>query len=157
MIHLTTLVYVRKGDQTLLVHMDKKPAGHPNLGKWNAPGGHFEDGETPEECAIREVKEETGLTIKNPKIKGFLTFPDFFDDGDEYMFLLEATEFEGELLQNAPEGTVHWIDNDKAMDRERWPGDKLFEPWMEDGRFFSAKIVYNKGKIVDHSVVFRNE
>ncbi len=84
-------------------------------GKWNGLGGKFEDGETPEECAIREVKEESGLTIKNPKMKGIMTFPSFNGRETWYVFLFLMEEFEGELIESN-EGNLERIDNDKILE-----------------------------------------
>jgi 8-oxo-dGTP diphosphatase len=116
-------------------------------------GGKFEKGESPEECAIREVKEESGLIMKNPKLRGFITFPMFDGKKDWYVFLFTAHEFEGKLIDSR-EGTLEWIHNGKLFDLNLWEGDKVFIPWLFQEKFFSAKFVYENGKYVSHSVEF---
>ncbi len=95
---LATLCYVRKDGRTLMVHRIKK-ANDIHQGKWNGLGGKLEPGETPEECASREILEESGLRVKNLKLKGFLTFPLFARDEDWYAFVFVVDEFEGELIE----------------------------------------------------------
>lgn len=91
---LATLVYLRKNGKTLMVYRNKK-ANDVHQGKWNGLGGKFEAGETPEECAIREVLEESGLMVKDLKLKGFLSFPEFANNEDWYAFLFCANDYEG--------------------------------------------------------------
>jgi 8-oxo-dGTP diphosphatase len=122
-------------------------------GKWNGLGGKFEQGETPEECVIREVKEESGLLIKNPKMHGFITFPLFDGMKDWYVFLFTAREFEGKLIDSS-EGQLEWIKNEKLLELNLWEGDKEFISWLLDDKFFSAKFVYENGKLKDYKVYF---
>ena len=84
-----------------LVHRNKKPSDI-HEGKWNGLGGKFEAGETPDECVIREVQEETGLLIQNPRLHGLLMFPNF-KGNDWYVFVFTATEFGGEITDDSPE------------------------------------------------------
>ncbi len=122
-------------------------------GKWNGLGGKFEPGETPEDCAIREIFEESGLKVSNPKLKGLLTFPGFANDEDWYAFVFVVQDFEGELI-DSPEGTLSWIDNDKLGELELWEGDRIFLEWLNHPNFFSAKFNYKDGKFIDYQVVF---
>lgn len=149
---LATLCYVRNNGKTLMLYRNKKENDY-HEGKWNGLGGKFEQGETPEECAIREVKEECGLTIKNPTLKGIITFPMFDTVEDWYVFLFVINEFEGELI-DSPEGKLEWIDDDKLNALNLWDGDKIFIPWLSGDKFFSAKFNYEDGKYIDHTVVF---
>src|SRR3990172_9255073 len=96
---LATLCYVRKDGKTLMVHRIKK-TNDMHQGKWNGLGGKFEPGETPEQCAIREIYEESGLLVKQPELKGFLTFPGFSNDEDWYAFVFVAHQFSGELIDS---------------------------------------------------------
>lgn len=123
-------------------------------GKWNGLGGKLEPGESPEECVIREVKEESGLIIRDPIMKGIITFPAFDGVDDWYVFLFTASQFEGTLMESSPEGNLEWIDSEKVYDLELWEGDKIFLNWMEDDRFFSAKFVYEEENLVAHDVIF---
>ena len=92
---LATLCYVKRDDCTLMVHRNKK-VNDIHEGKWNGLGGKFEAGETPEECVRREVLEESGLEIQNPRLHGLLVFTNF-KGNDWYVFVYTATEFRGEL------------------------------------------------------------
>lgn len=149
---LATLCYVIDNDKTLMLHRIKKK-NDIHEGKWNGLGGKFEHGETPEECVIREVKEESGLIITNPKLHGFITFPMFDGKKDWYVFLFTARSFEGELI-DSHEGRLEWIQNDKLFDLNLWDGDEIFMRWLQQDKFFSAKFVYENGKLKEHSVNF---
>lgn len=149
---LATLCYLRRNGQTLMVHRVKK-ANDMHEGKWNGLGGKLDAGETPEECAIREVYEESGLRVRNPQLKGILTFPAFDDFEDWYVFVYLVTEFEGELI-DSPEGNLQWIDNTELKNLKLWDGDPLFISWLDHKGIFSAKFTYNLGRLVTHEVVF---
>ena len=149
---LATLCYLKRAGKTLMVHRIKK-AGDMHAGKWNGLGGKLEPGETPEECARREIHEESGLTVTKPVFKGLLTFPAFANDEDWYAFVFVAHEFEGELI-DSPEGVLRWIDDAELFNLSLWEGDKVFLPWLEQTGFFSGKFVYRDGKLIDHQVVF---
>ena len=149
---LATLCYIRRDGQTLMVHRIKK-SNDMHQGKWNGLGGKLEAGETPEECVLREVYEESGLKVHNPQLKGLLTFPAFDDFEDWYVFVYLVTEFEGELI-DSPEGNLQWIDNAKLNDLHLWDGDPIFLAWLETKGLFSAKFTYNNGRLVSHEVVF---
>jgi 8-oxo-dGTP diphosphatase len=151
---LATLCYVidKKTNSTLMLHRVKKENDY-HEGKWNGLGGKFELGESPEECAIREIEEESGLRVKNIKMKGFITFPMFDKIEDWYVFLFTAADFEGELI-DSPEGNLKWIPNEKLTEINLWDGDKIFIPWLFEDKFFSAKFIYVEGKYVDHQVYF---
>ena len=151
---LATLCYVidKNTDCTLMIHRIKKKNDY-HQGKWNGLGGKFEPGESPEECAIREIREESGLRVKSIKMKGFITFPLFDGKEDWYVFLFTAEEFEGKLI-NSKEGELDWIPNDKLTDINLWEGDKYFIPWLFKKEFFSAKFIYKNGNYITHSVNF---
>ena len=149
---LATLCYLKRAGKTLMVHRIKK-AGDMHIGKWNGLGGKLEPGETPEECALREIQEESGLTVTSPVLKGLLTFPAFANDEDWYAFVFVAHEFEGELI-DSPEGVLRWIDDAELFNLNLWDGDRIFLPWLERAGFFSGKFVYRSGKLIDHHVVF---
>lgn len=147
-----TLCYIKHNDKTLMLHRIKKE-NDMHEGKWNGLGGKLDPGETPEECVIREIQEESGLTIHNPQLRGILTFP-MFDGMDDWMaFLFIATQFEGNLI-DSPEGNLEWVDDDKVLDLNLWPGDRIFLKWLEQDAFFSGKFIYKNKQLVDHSVVF---
>lgn len=122
-------------------------------GKWNGLGGKFHSGESPEECVIREVKEESGLTITNPKLKGFLTFPNFKEGQDWQMFIFISTDFSGSLIE-CDEGKLEWIEDEKLKDLPLWEGDYLFLDWLKQNRFFTGKFIYQNKQLISHSVLF---
>lgn len=147
---LATLCYIRKNGKTLMLHRVKK-ANDMHEGKWNGLGGKFEDGESPEECAVREVKEECGLNVKNPKLKGILTFPAFSNNETWYVFVFLMTEFDGELIESN-EGDLAWIDNEKLFDLNLWGGDKIFMQQLDQEGFFSGKFIYKDGELIEHKL-----
>ena len=149
---LATLCYVKHNDKTLMVHRNKKP-NDIHAGKWNGLGGKFEAGETPEECIRREVKEEAGLVIQNPRMHGLLMFPNF-KGNDWYVFVFTASEFEGQLSESSPEGRLAWIDDDKLTELNLWESDHIFLPWLAAGKFFSAKFEYAGDVMQGYNVTF---
>ena len=149
---LATLLYVMKDDKTLMLYRNKRKKDY-HEGKWNGLGGKFELGESPEECAIRELEEESGLIAKNLILKGHLTFPMFDGVDDWYVFVFIVDKFEGELIESE-EGELRWIPNKELKDLNLWEGDQIFIDWLFDDKFFSAKFIYDKGKFIDYEVVF---
>ena len=151
---LATLCYVinKKNNSTLMIHRVKKENDYHH-GKWNGLGGKFEPGESPEECAIREIKEESGLTVKDIVMKGLITFPMFDGKEDWYVFLFVTDNFEGELI-DSNEGNLAWIPNEKLTEINLWDGDKIFIPWLSQDKFFSAKFNYKDGRFIDYKVNF---
>ena len=135
----------------ILVHRNKK-SNDIHERKWNGLGGKFEAGETPEECVTREVLEESGLSIQNPKYCGLLMFPNF-KGNDWYVFVFTASEFIGELI-DSPEGSLEWIPDDKLLDLNLWESDHIFFPWIENGKFFSARFEYDGEVMKGYEVTF---
>ncbi|MCB9136675.1 MAG: 8-oxo-dGTP diphosphatase [Anaerolineales bacterium] len=150
--NLATLCYVKSNGHTLMVHRVKKQ-NDMHAGKWNGLGGKLDAGESPEECVIREVWEESGLTIREPRLHGVLTFPGFANDEDWYAFLFTATEFDGALI-DSPEGVLRWVPDGELLALNLWEGDQIFIPWLDQPKFFSGKFTYRDGKLVSHEVVF---
>ena len=149
---LSTICYIEHEDQYLMLHRIKKE-NDVHHGKWIGLGGKMEAGETPEECIIREVHEESGLKIHAPMMKGILTFPKFKDDEDWYVFLFTAKDFTGEIIESA-EGVLQWVDKKELWSLNLWEGDRLFLQWMEQKKFFSGKITYEKGHLIENRVTF---
>jgi 8-oxo-dGTP diphosphatase len=148
---LATLCYIQRAGQTLMIHRIKR-ADDIHLGKWNGLGGKFEPGESPEECVVREVREESGLELQQPRLCGLLMFPGF-KGNDWYVFVFTAHAFNGELTENY-EGYLEWIPDDKLESLPLWPSDHIFLPWIRSGKFFSAKFVYEGDEMQGHSVTF---
>lgn len=149
---LATLCYIRKNDKTLMLYRNKKK-NDTHRGKWNGLGGKLEAGETPEACAIREVKEECGLNVLSLQLKGFLTFPLFDGEHDWYVFVFIINEFTGELITSS-EGELEWIENDKLLELNLWAGDRIFLPWLEKGNLFSGIFKYEAGELLKWDVNF---
>jgi 8-oxo-dGTP diphosphatase len=149
---LATLCYIRRAGKTLMMHRVKKQ-NDVHHGKWNGLGGKLEPGETPEACARREIREESGLAVSTLALKGFLTFPEFSQGEDWYAFVFSAECEDGTLI-DSPEGDLEWIDDGRLLELELWEGDRIFLPWLERKGFFSGKFVYKNGKLLEHSVVF---
>lgn len=143
---LTTMCYIEKDGEYLMLHRTKKQ-NDPNHDLWLGIGGHFENGETPGECIKREVKEETGLTLIEPELRGMVTFSD--GDWHEYMFLYIARKFEGELTE-CNEGELLWVPKETVMnDLPIWEGDRIFLKLMQsDAPFFSLKLEYQNRKLI---------
>jgi len=145
-----TLCYIEKDGKYLMLHRTKKE-NDLNKDKWIGVGGKFEDKESPEECAIREVKEETGLTLNSCKLRCIVTFVSN-EWETEYMYVFTSNDFTGELTE-CNEGELEWIDKEKVRDLPTWEGDKIFlDRVLEDTPFFTAKVKYDGEKLVGYSV-----
>lgn len=148
---LTTLCYIEQDGQYLMLHRVKKEKDI-NKDKWIGVGGHFEPAETPEECLLREVKEETGLTLTSWRFCGLVTFISDQWEDVEYMCLYRADGFTGELI-DCDEGTLEWVDKEKVYDLPIWEGDKIFFRLMEEqASFFSLKLRY-EGDVLAEAVL----
>jgi 8-oxo-dGTP diphosphatase len=148
---LATLCYLRRPGQTLMLHRTKRP-GDIHAGKWNGLGGKFLPGESPEQCVIREIYEESGLQIAHPRLHGLLVFAGFKGD-DWYVFVFTADDFSGELKENE-EGYLQWIPDSEFDVLPLWPSDHIFLPWLRQEKFFSARFLYEGDTFVNHSVIF---
>ena len=143
---LTTLCYIEQDDKYLMLHRVKKEHDI-NKDKWIGIGGHFEGTESPEECLLREVREETGLTLTDYRFRGLVTFVSG-EECLEYMALYTATGFTGDMLP-CDEGTLEWVDKEAVYGLNLWAGDKLFFRLLEEDRpFFSLKLVYDRSGIL---------
>lgn len=142
---MSTLCYMERNDCYLMMHRVIKE-NDINRNKWIGVGGHFEAGESPDDCLIREVHEETGYTLIDYTFRGIVTF--IYGDGDdqviEYMHLFTATEWKGDSVY-CDEGVLEWIPQNRLPELELWEGDKIFLKLLrEREKFFSLKLVYNK-------------
>lgn len=138
---LTTLCYIIKDGKYLMMHRVKKEKDL-NKDKWIGVGGHFEYGESPDDCLKREVKEETGLTLLDYKARGIVTFV-YGENIVEYMHLFTADRFEGELI-DCDEGELVWVPINEVCSLPIWEGDKVFFRLLEETNdFFSLKLVYS--------------
>lgn len=147
---LTTLCYIEKDDQYLMLHRVKKEKDE-NHDKWIGVGGKFEQGETPEECLLREVREETGLTLTAYRFRGIVTFvSDIW--GTEYMHLFTADGYTGELTE-CSEGELVWVKKSEIETLHIWEGDKVFLRLLEECQdFFSLKLRYEGENLTETKV-----
>lgn len=136
----TTLCYIERGHQYLMLHRTKK-ANDENHDKWIGIGGHFEPGETPLACILRECREETGLTLIEPRYRGIVHFrSDVWPDEDMHLF--SAGRFEGEVT-DCDEGELAWIDRDRLLALTLWEGDKIFLRLLDThAGFFELTLRY---------------
>ena len=143
----TTLCYLEKDGAYLMLHRVKKKKD-VNKEKWIGVGGHFEEGESPEDCLIREVREETGLTLTEWQYRGIVTFVS--DEAPtEYMHLFTAAGFAGQMKETCDEGTLEWVPIEKIPTLSLWEGDKIFLRLLsENAPFFSLKLVYQGSSLV---------
>lgn len=147
---MTTLCYIEKDDCYLMLHRTTKKQDM-NKDKWIGVGGHMESGESPEECMLREVLEETGLTLTEYKFRGIITFHSSGYEA-EYMCLFTSNRFEGELI-DCDEGTLEWVPKKRIPTLNLWEGDKLMFQLMDLRQdFFSLKLSYDGDQLVSASV-----
>lgn len=148
---LATLCYLRRDGHTLMIHRNKR-AGDIHQGKWNGLGGKLNPGESPEQCVIREVREECGLNIRNPRYHGLLMFANFKGE-DWFVWVFSATDFDGNLTETG-EGTLQWIPTLELPRLPLWPSDLIFFPWLERDGVFSARFQYAGEEMLGHEVYF---
>ncbi len=140
-VSMSTLCYIEKDGCYLMLHRVVKK-NDINKDKWIGVGGHFEAGESPEECVIREVKEETGYTLTSYRYRGLVTFVSG-DTEVEYMSLFTADGFEGVPIA-CDEGVLEWVPMENVYELNLWEGDKIFFRLLEEEiPFFSLKLVYD--------------
>ena len=138
---LTTLCYIENEGAYLMLHRISKK-NDVNKDKWIGVGGHFEGDESPEDCLLREVREETGLTLTSWRFRGLVTFKAEGWD-TEYMCLYTADKYEGEMI-TCNEGTLEWVKKEDVLKLNIWEGDKIFFRLLDENQdFFSLKLVYN--------------
>ena len=144
---MTTLCYIETEDSYLMLHRVSKK-NDVNKDKWIGVGGHFEEGESPEECLLREVREETGLTLTSWRFRGIVTFTQE-GYGTEYMCLYTADGFEGEIRE-CEEGVLEWIKKEELLKLNLWKGDLIFLKLLKDDMpFFSLKLSYRGDELTD--------
>ncbi len=144
----TTLCYIERGREYLMLHRVKKEHDC-NRDKWIGVGGKFEEGESPEDCLLREVREETGLTLTRWRYRGIVTFVS--DEWEtEYMHLFTADAWTGAMRADCDEGVLTWLDRAELLQKPIWEGDRVFLRLLEEDRpFFSLKLRYQGEKLVE--------
>ncbi len=143
----TTLCYIEQDGAYLMLHRIKKE-NDENRDKWIGIGGKFEKGESPEDCILREVREETGLTLLDYRYRGIVTFVSDMFETTEYMHLFTASRFTGEIKE-CDEGELCWLPKTELYSLPMWAGDRIFLDLLDtDEPFFSLKLVY-RGENLD--------
>ena len=142
----TSLVYIEKDNKYLLLHRIKKE-NDVNKDKWIGVGGKFLENESPEECAKRETKEETGLDLLSLSYRGIVTFIAKGFEG-EYMHLFHSDSFQGKI-KDCDEGVLEWIDKNEMLSLPIWEGDKIFLKLINDNSpFFALKLEYDGDSLI---------
>ena len=143
----TTLCYITRGEQVLMLHRVKKQ-NDINKDKWIGIGGKFEFEESPDECLLREAKEETGLTLTSWRCRGVVTFLNDSCEG-EYMYLFTADGFEGELKE-CDEGDLQWVDRAFLDQLPKWEWDQIFLDLLwKNEPFFLLKLRYDHDRLTE--------
>lgn len=146
----TTLIYLEQNGSYLLLHRVKKK-NDINKDKWIGVGGKCEENESPEECALRETYEETGLTVTDLRYRGVVTFVSDEYEG-EYMHLFTGSQFEGKL-KNCDEGELEWIPQEQVLRLPTWEGDAIFLKLLfENAPFFSLKLRYEGSRLAEKNL-----
>lgn len=149
----STLCYLEKDGKYLMMHRTKKK-NDMNIDKWIGVGGKFESGETPYECARREILEETGLSVNTLSYRGIVTFVSN-EFGTEYMHLFTSNDFSGKLTNSCEEGELVWIDKRAVCELPIWEGDKIFFNLLDNNTaFFSLKLCYEGDTLIFHKIEF---
>ena len=150
----TTLCYLEKDGAYLMLHRTKKE-NDENKDKWIGIGGKLEAGETPYECAYREIFEETGLSPNSLRYRGIVTFvSDIY--GTEYMHLFTTEDFSRKIKDACEEGELVWVEKSKIPTLNIWEGDKIFLSLLDtEERFFSLKLCYEGDKLIHHKTEFK--
>ena len=142
----TSLCYISRGDDVLMLHRVKKK-NDINHDKWIGIGGKFEENESPDECLLREVQEETGLTLTDWKCRGIVTF--LSENDGEYMYLFTANGFTGSLKE-CNEGDLQWVSRNFLDALPKWEGDQIFLDLLwQDAPFFLLTLRYQGDKLVE--------
>ena len=147
---LSTLCYIEKDNKYLMLHRTKKK-NDINKDKWLGIGGKFEEGESPEECIVREVMEETGLKLNSYQLRTIVTYVSTNWE-TEYMYVFTSNDFTGNLIE-CNEGDLQWIDKKEVTKLNTWEGDKIFmEKLQNDNIFFTVKFEYDGDKLIKYNL-----
>ena len=150
----TTLCYIEKDGAYLMMHRTKKK-NDENRDKWIGIGGKLENGETPYDCARREIFEETALCANKLFYRGIITFvSDLY--GTEYMHLFTCDDFSGSVKEDCDEGELLWVNKNEMFNLQLWEGDKIFLKLLnEEERFFSLRLEYRGDELRSHKIEYR--
>lgn len=145
---LTTLCYLEQDGKWLMMHRIKKEHD-VNRDKWIGVGGHAEAYESPEDCLLREVEEETGLRLTSYRFRGLVTFV-LLGEETQYMCLYTADRWEGKMAETCREGVLEWVEKERVTSLNLWVGDLVFFRLLQlDYPFFSLKLTYDKDELAE--------
>ena len=145
---LTTLCYLEQDGKWLMMHRIKKEHD-VNRDKWIGVGGHAEAYESPEDCLLREVEEETGLRLTSYRFRGLVTFV-LLGEETQYMCLYTADRWEGKMAETCREGVLEWVEKERVPSLHLWVGDLVFFRLLQlDYPFFSLKLTYDKDELAE--------
>ena len=145
---LTTLCYLEQDGKWLMMHRIKK-AHDVNRDKWIGVGGHAEAYESPEDCLLREVEEETGLRLTSYRFRGLVTFV-LLGEETQYMCLYTADRWEGKMAETCREGVLEWVEKERVPSLNLWVGDLVFFRLLQQNYpFFSLKLTYDKDELAE--------
>lgn len=143
--------YIKKDGKTLFLKRTKKK-NDVSHDKYLGIGGKQEKNEFIDDCLLREVKEETGLTLNEIKLKGMVFYPNFCGYDDELVYFYTSSSFSGNLI-NCNEGELVWINDKKIKELNLWEGDKLIFDWFKKDKIFNAIFYYdNEGNFNNYKV-----
>ena len=150
---LTTLCYIVQDHSVLMLQRNRKK-NDPNEGKWIGIGGHLEKNESPEDCARREVFEESGIVMNSEKLRGIVSFISGRDVTDIMMLYTSEDFIEPEGEYECNEGVLKWVEKEKISELNLWPGDRIFLKLLyEDAPFFTLKLVYDENDELCDSIL----
>ncbi|MBD3313865.1 NUDIX domain-containing protein [Candidatus Woesearchaeota archaeon] len=145
------MTYLRKDRKTLMIHKNKRPDKY-FYGYWDAPGGKIEPGETPKQAAVREMEEESGLKIRNPRLRSVMIFRNLFGK-DWKVHVFTAEDYEGELEPENREGSLSWIDDSQLFKLNLCDADHVFMPLLKKHDYFEAEFMHDGDvKMLDYKV-----
>lgn len=152
-VKLFTVCYIKKDKKTLMMERVKK-TDDPHRDKWIGIGGRMKSGENPFECVVREVREESGLTLLKPKLKGLLSFSNNVESPFPgwQVFVFISTNYKGRLKRQCREGLLKWIDNKELERLNLWEGDRIFLPLLSGEKSFIARFTYHGDRLTDSQV-----
>jgi len=152
---ITTLCYLEKDNKYLMLHRNKKEIDI-NKGKWLGVGGKLENGETPEECLRREVREETGYELNSFEYRGLVIF-NYNADEPLFMYLYTSSDFNG-VEKECDEGDLKWISKDEVLELRLWEGDRIFLKLLfENSPFFYLTLDYENDDLIGSKLEFKQE
>lgn len=152
---LTTVCYLQRDNKYLMLYRNKKKID-VNKGKWIGVGGKLEEGESPEECIKREIKEETGYTANNCKERGIVVF-NYNDEPSEFMYLYTCNDFTGNII-DCDEGDLKWIPKDEVKELNLWEGDKIFIDLIQNkAPYFFLTLNYKNDELISHTLEFKKD